>query len=333
MGAAVSLAQGLTKGLYSEKTWAILQIDIAVAQSVLADAAATPSQIAGALTALKDSIRGLDEGGSGGSGQPGPSGTVTRSLLGSAIAQVAGLSAGSYTASSWQKVQNALATAQDVWSNADSTQAQIDAAQTALTAAINALILKTDPLELANPTLPKATTPAATKTEVQALSDAVKKAAELDESDYTKDSWQKMQAALKKAEAVLGDDEATAAEISAAKKALDESVRNLVKADDPAKAKADADAEAKAKAKAEEEALRGIGDSDVAKTGLFGEDTGSRAGAILGWVIAICLLCAALTYIIIRKRRENDEISSLFETEGVDGAAGAPDGVPEDKSA
>jgi hypothetical protein len=303
LSAAVKVAQDLTESLYSEKTWALLQIDIVAAQGVLADADAAPAQIGQALNALKASIKALDEIADTGTS----TGPVTKSLLGSAIAQVATLTEASYTADSWQKMQSALKTAQNVWSDTTATQAQVNAAITALTSSITALTLKTELPELVTPTLPKA---AAVKANTAALSNAIENAKAKAEADYTAETYGALQTALRQAQVVLNDSAATQTDIDTVRKTLEEATKNLTVKSVTA-----------ASDGGKSESTVVVQEEDTPKAGLGAQaDAAAGAGAgkvggILGWIIAVCLLCAALAYIIVRKRKENDEISRLFDPE------------------
>ncbi len=62
------------------------------------------------------------------------------------------------------------------------------------------------------------------------LEELVEKAKDLDESDYSKKSWESLEAALRIAENVLADEEATQEEVDNAADALDKAIKALVPA-------------------------------------------------------------------------------------------------------
>ncbi len=100
----------------------------------------------------------------------------------------------------------------------DATQAEVDAALDALTKAA-------DGLKKAQPA------PAVDKSKLQAGIDHTKQAmADLNESDYTPETWKALIDALAVAEKVMVNDDATQVEVDAAAKALQEARSGLKKA-------------------------------------------------------------------------------------------------------
>ncbi|MBR0161142.1 MAG: FIVAR domain-containing protein, partial [Oscillospiraceae bacterium] len=130
---------------------------------------------------------------------------VDKTELQAAITAAQALTETDYTAESWAAMQTALTAANEVFENADATQAEVDAAKTALNSAVDALVV-----------------------DKAALQTAITAADALVEADYTADSWTAMQTALTSAKAVLAKEDATPAEVSAAVTALNSAVDALV---------------------------------------------------------------------------------------------------------
>ncbi|MDR3363702.1 MAG: FIVAR domain-containing protein, partial [Clostridiales Family XIII bacterium] len=285
LAAALLEAQAMSKGVYSEKTWALLEVEIAAAQSVLSGAGATQTQANAALASLTAAIKALEK--------VQETAGISKSLLSASIAQAWALDQSKYTAATWDKLTNAVLTAQDVYADEGATQAQVDAARTQVSAAIGALALQA----AAASALPLAAVPlaAAAAADTAALAKAVKAAEALDEADYTTESWAALQTALKASKALLENGGAAQTAVDAQAKALSGAASGLkeIAADEY-----------------EAVATAAIANEDVPESAPpaesdTGENAGGGIGRVLGWIIAACLICAALAYIIIQRRKAN----------------------------
>lgn len=126
-----------------------------------------------------------------------------------------------YTDETWKTFAEALKTAQNVLADEKATQETVDAAVKTLNDAYKGLVKK----ELPNPDQPVVK---------DALKAAVDKNADKKQGDYTADSWAKFSAALAHAQAVLNDPNATADQVSAALKGLEEAAAALTTGQSPA---------------------------------------------------------------------------------------------------
>ena len=135
-------------------------------------------------------------------------GSVDTSALEEAIAKTEELKEEDYTEESWKALEEAKEAAEAVLEDPTATQSEIDEAAEALEEAIAALEEK--PVD---------------KSE---LEKAIKTANSKVKKDYTKKSWDAMQAALKVAEKVMADEDATQEEVDAAADALNKAIKALV---------------------------------------------------------------------------------------------------------
>lgn len=134
---------------------------------------------------------------------------VDKSALEEAIAEAESKSQDDYTEESWADLEEALADAEAVLADENATQDEVDAAAEALKEAIAALEEKPD-------------------VDKSELEKAIKKAKSLKKKDYTKKSWDAMEAALAIAEKVMADEDATQDEVDAAADALNKAIKALV---------------------------------------------------------------------------------------------------------
>ncbi|RQP13831.1 MAG: hypothetical protein EAS52_18735 [Parapedobacter sp.] len=182
---AVNEANGLTETDYAPTNWKILEAVRAIAEEVLANDHATQQEIDDALVALQNALAGL---------------TVDKAGLQSAIGEAEGLTESDYSPESWSALQGALEAAQAVYDDPDATQSEIDAAEQALRDAMGNLTV-----------------------DKTALQNTVNEANDLNEVDYTPESWENLQGAIAEAKTVLDNPNATQAEV-------DEALENLNKA-------------------------------------------------------------------------------------------------------
>ncbi len=135
--------------------------------------------------------------------------TFSKAELQKEVAAAQDLNEEDYTEESWKTYQEALTAAKAVLDKEDVTQAEIDKALETLQGAKEALVLVVVPVNK------------------EALEKEIAAAKALKEKDYTKTTWKAYQEAIKAAEAVAADEEATQEEVDtalekllAAKKAL-----------------------------------------------------------------------------------------------------------------
>ena len=199
--AAVDAAEALNRGDYTAESWQAFQKALAVARQQLVSPESAEA-VAGALEALTRAQGALVESG------------VDVDALTGAITAAEKLQQPDYTADSWKPFEQALAAAKNVLANPTNQQAVDDALRT-LTEAQNALV-KVEP--------------GPDKPDTAALQDAVDAAKQLKESDYTADSWKAFSDALKAAEDVLANPDASGDDVASALEGLTKAQSALVKA-------------------------------------------------------------------------------------------------------
>ena len=140
-----------------------------------------------------------------------------KDLLNDLINKVQGLNAASYSAESWNVLQETLNGVQAVLDDPDATQAEVDAAYEALIRAYLDLRL------IPNKDL---------------LQGLINKAETLNATNYSAKTWSVMMEALDEAKAVLDDPKATQAEVDNAKEVLTKAMAGLemIEASNPVKA-------------------------------------------------------------------------------------------------
>lgn len=139
-----------------------------------------------------------------------PIGTVDTSALEEAIAKAEELKEEDYTEESWAALEEAKEAAEDVLKDPTATQEEVDEAAAALEEAIAALEEQV--------------------VDKSELEKAIETAKSKVEKDYTKKSWDAMEAALKIAEQVMADEDATQEEVDAAADALNKAIKALAPA-------------------------------------------------------------------------------------------------------
>lgn len=137
-------------------------------------------------------------------------GTVDTSTLEEAIAEAEALNEEDFTEESWTALEEAREAAEAVLADPTATQEEVDAAAEALEEAMAALEeYVVDKSELEK---------------------AIDKAESLKKADYTKKTWDSMQAALKVAQKVMDDEDATQEEVDDAADALNKAIKALAPA-------------------------------------------------------------------------------------------------------
>ena len=142
---------------------------------------------------------------------------MDKTELGAKIDEALELNEEDYTEESWANLVAALQDALAVYEDEEATQEEVDAALAALIAAIEALVpAEEEPGEV----------------DKTALGAKIDEALELNEEDYTEESWANLVAALQDALAVYEDENATQEEVDAALAALIAAIEALVPAEE-----------------------------------------------------------------------------------------------------
>jgi IS1 family transposase len=180
-----------------------------------------------------------------------------------------GLDESKYTPESWKQLVKALADANDVLADASSTNQQINAAYNALNTAINGLVKISAKVD---------------KSKLQSLHDSSQS---LDSKDYTTDSWSAFATAMKQAEQVLTDGNATQEQVNSAYAALLKAQQLLVRTSaNPAADTSNGNSAASASRKP--------------KSGHL-SSTGAAVGGVA--LIALMAVVAGTVFMLLRKRR------------------------------
>ena len=211
---------------------------------------------------------------------------VDKTALGTAIEEAKGLDESDYTAKSWSKLQAALAAAEVVLEDDSAEQSAVDAALAELQ---NALAeLEEVPAE------EEEDDEEGEEVDKTALGTAIEEAKGLDESDYTVESWSKLQAALAAAEVVLEDDSAEQSAVDAALAELQNALAELEEV--PAEEEEDDEEDKEAEEEPEEETEPTPEEPEPKDP-----KTGDK-GLIMNLLLALASMSVIL--IIIRRRRK-----------------------------
>ena len=189
--AVVDAASERVEEDYTAETWAVFAQALEDANAVLEDPDATREEIVAATNALVDAAGGLEE--------VQEVEKPSKDELIAAVNEAASLNEKDYTEETWAAYQAEVNAAKLVIADEDATAEEIAEALAALNAAKANL----------NPVTP-------VKPSKDALQAAVDAAAELNEEDYTEETWAAYQAKVDAAAAVLADEDATAEEIQTA---------------------------------------------------------------------------------------------------------------------
>ena len=136
--------------------------------------------------------------------------SVDNEQLKSFVDDLSNLEQKDYTKDSWKQFQTVLKEAQDVLSNLDATKDEINDMYQKLLDAYNGLVTLNDK---------------------SGLTDLISKADQLQEKDYTKDSWKQLVEALTQAKEVSAKEDATKEEINEAISNLEKTMNALKKVD------------------------------------------------------------------------------------------------------
>ncbi len=193
---AINRANERTEADYTKESWAAMQTALAKAVEVAENKDAVQKEVDDATFELSEALRNLKE-------------VVNKNALKAAIDRTKELKESDHTAASWKAMQEALKTANQAMESETATQEEVNAATAALRDALAALV----------------------RVDKAGLRDAINRANERKEADYTKESWAAMQTALAKAKKVEGNADAVQKEVDDATFELSEALRNLVETD------------------------------------------------------------------------------------------------------
>ena len=211
---------------------------------------------------------------------------VDKAKLQTLVDSAAGLKQADYTADSWKTFADALAAAKQVLANKDATQQQVDNATAALQTAINGL---------------KKTTPQVDKTKLQGLVDAVKGLAQ---GDYTAETWTAFQSALKSAQDVLANTDASQQQVNDAYAALKAAYDGLAKPADNNGGTTDNDQNNNGQPSG---TVVVNGNKNNGKTNGKDANKLSATGAAVGTIAVLAVIAAAVGAgaVIVRRRNAN----------------------------
>ena len=195
--AQYEIINGLIEKDWKAETWTNLQSAIAANDAVNKNATSTAEEIANAAAALKNAIEALEA-------EPAVKTELSEAIVNAIETYVEA----DYTPASWAAYADALAAAQNANQKEDIAQSGVDKALADLNAAINAL------------------TKLADKTD---LTKAIADVDNLNEKDYTPNSWEALRTVKAKAIAVNEDIDATQDEVDAALGALNMAINDLAK--------------------------------------------------------------------------------------------------------
>lgn len=192
--------ENLEQGNYTDESWKTFTDALAAARAAAEKSDVTVEEIDSAMDELRAAYNGLEV----------PVGTVDTGKLKALVEQCSKLTEqGNYTYDSWNKFTQDLKAAKEVLNKTDATQEEVDQAYEALQTAYDGLAEYTGPVDDSK------------------LQELVNQYSEMEQGDYTDESWAAFQEALKEAERVLNDSNATQAEIDRACADLEEAYEDL----------------------------------------------------------------------------------------------------------
>ncbi|WP_103109192.1 cadherin-like beta sandwich domain-containing protein [Brevibacillus reuszeri] len=200
-------AENLKSTAYTATSWQVFQTALTLANDVLSNASATQADISNALTELTNARKGLI--------RVNIPVVVDKSVLQSTLAKInaENLEEATYKPESWESLQDAWTQANKVMADSSATQVEVDRAASALIAARDGLIEQGIEVD---------------KSKLQAKVNEIINENLLEE-DYTKASWDTLQEALREANDVLDDPNATQDEAYAELAALTKARQGLKK--------------------------------------------------------------------------------------------------------
>lgn len=201
----IATYENLEQGNYTDESWKTFTDALAAAKTTAGKTDVTVEEIDSALDLLRAAYDGLEV----------PAGSVDTGKLSALVEKCSELTEqGNYTDESWKTFRTALQNAKDILAKAEVTQEEIDQALAELQAAYDGLKVPGSSVDTGN---------------LEALVEQYRK---LRPDDYTEESWDIFQAALKDAERVLADPDATQEEVDWVQKELQKAHSMLEKLED-----------------------------------------------------------------------------------------------------
>ncbi|MDQ0362305.1 alpha-N-acetylglucosaminidase TIM-barrel domain-containing protein [Breznakia pachnodae] len=200
---------------YTPNSWATLKAPLTTANSVLSDDDATQADVDDALATLQGVVDKLAK-------------RANVTDLNTLIDEVIALKEEQYTPNSWKTLKEPLAKAKEVAADKNASQEDVNTALTSLQGVVDKLAKRAD---------------------ITSLNDLIKTVDDLDEKEFTPNSWKALKEPLADAKALVGDVNATQGEVDTALATLQQVKDQLVKkADVSALNAVITDAEAKVEA-------------------------------------------------------------------------------------
>jgi len=191
--AVLADASELEETDYTPATWSTLQSTVTTGTSVNGNPTATQIDVDNATTAITNAITALVD-------------RANFSALLTALNAAGALDEEDYTPNSWATLEAEVTAANVVYNNLNSSQSAVDDATTDLNTVVSALVLRAD------------------KT---ALIAAIASVDELDEGDYTIDSWTDLETAVSSGTAINSDLNATQTAVNNATTAITDAIDAL----------------------------------------------------------------------------------------------------------
>ena len=191
----IELVEKLNKNDYTKESWENLQAKLSIAKEVYEDENALVDEIEEAINNLQDAINSLVKK------------DVNKILLQELVTMIGGLNSNEYIYTTWENLDKNLELANKVLINEEATQEEVDVAYNNLLRAYLELRLK----------------PSKDK-----LEDLINKAEALNKENYTEETWEKVESALKKAKVVMTNENATEEEITQVENELEVAMEGLI---------------------------------------------------------------------------------------------------------
>lgn len=207
---AVDNHSSLKEEDYTEDSWKEFADAMKHAKDVLADPDATQDEVDNAKNDLNLKAAHLVKK------ETPPAVTVDKSALEKAVKDNQDRKEADYTPETWKPFAEALDAAKAVLADENATQEQVEKAASDLLTAADTLKNAEKP-------------PVIVVTDKEDLKDALEEAGKLKQSDYTAETWKKLQDAVNKANTVLKDDSASQKDVDEAAKAIRTAIQNLKK--------------------------------------------------------------------------------------------------------
>ena len=191
----IELVEKLNENDYTKESWENLQEKLNIAKEVYEDENALVADIEEAINNLQDAINALVKK------------DVNKILLRELVTMIDGLNSNEYIYTTWENLDKNLELANKVLINEEATQEEVDMVYNNLLRAYLELRLK----------------PSKDK-----LEDLINKAEALNKENYTEETWEKVESALKKAKVVMVNENATEKEITQVENELEVAMEGLI---------------------------------------------------------------------------------------------------------